>query len=258
MRALDAEELVINVLPRCQTLPNLYNLIAKLTKSIQHEAEALEKNYLPPYESLPKSTFIMHIPGSSRCDSSQMRKDVELLSDLRNMQSRPYVIRKLEKLRMALERTIRLEERNDRETALRHAKELPILLSTMTSLLPQLQDRPYLYNKVAAHIKMAVAQIDGSCHRLLRLKHAIMPVVVPQEIKQADEETSHDRWEDVGRLDEILDYVEEDTFAYLTFQAMKNSCEMDARILQQLETGQGDKNKLNEAALGHFEEVRLS
>mmetsp|Transcript_17209 Transcript_17209/g.26081 ORF Transcript_17209/g.26081 Transcript_17209/m.26081 type:complete len:129 (-) Transcript_17209:5-391(-) len=127
----------------------------------------------------------------------------------------------------------------------------------MISFLPRSEDRPYLYNKVVEHIKMAVVQIDSSCHTLLRLKQAVKPFVIPQEIQQDDEESSHDRWEDVGRLDEILDYLNEKTFVYSIFQAMKTNCEMDARILQQLETGQGDKNRLNEATLGHLEEVRL-
>lgn len=260
-RALDAEELVTNVLPKCQTQPSLYNLIAKLTYSIQHEADALARSDADsngtPYERQQFRSFVLHIPGNSQSDVDERRKDIELLNHLQQNQSRPFIVQKLQKLQIALEDTIYLDERKTKEESLRHSKELPILLKTMISFLPRLEDRPYVYNKVVEHIKMAVVQIDSSCHTLLRLKQAVKPFVIPQEIQQDDEESSHDRWEDVGRLDEILDYLNENTFVYSIFQAMKNNCEMDARILQQLETGQGDKNRLNETTLGHLEEVRL-
>ena len=87
--------------------------------------------------------------------------------------------------------------------------------------------------------------VDGDAEKYM--------VTVPEE---ESARSSRDYWEDVQRLDEIIDTLADGSFAKAAFVTMKMSAVAEARALQKLEVEQSRAFVLRE--IGSFEEVRLS
>jgi hypothetical protein len=162
--------------------------------------------------------------------------EVALLYDLVAVQRRPYVVKRLNAIRVEIEEEIKCLEAKIKEKATKRARVLDVILETMRSLLPSLYDFPHLYNQVVAHMAMIIEEINETQSRqgFFWVK-PFLSMHVPEKLKESDQVSALDRWLEVQRLDEISDILKEGSFAKAAIETMKQSCEMEAKALQKKE-----------------------
>lgn len=255
LRRLDAEELINRILPRCQVRPYVYNQIAMLTKEFQNEADALAQGEAKEagvaYKPLPRTPFVMHFPADVSQYTMEDRKvDVALLSDILAIPRRSLVAAKLSRGKMVLENDLKQMEREyaqllaAQKRAARAAQVAPTpaappvvpaaapprvsqgsltTTQTLTMILPSLADRPALYNQVCNLIQLSSEEDKTS------------PEVTPEKRDYDREMSSEERWKDVERLDEIIDFLEDGTVAKASFEGMKLTALAEAKAAQKIE-----------------------
>lgn len=256
LRRLDAEELIKRILPRCQVRPYVYNQIAMLTKEFQNEADFLAQGEAKEagvaYKPLARTPFVMHFPADVSQYTMEDRKvDVALLSDILAIPRRSLVAAKLSRGKMVLENDLKQMEREyaqllaAQKRAARAAQVAPATpvaapsvapaapprvtqgslttTQTLTMILPSLVDRPALYNQVCNLIQSSSEEDKTS------------PEVTPEKRDYNREMSSEERWKDVERLDEIIDFLEDGTVAKASFEGMKLTALAEAKAAQKIE-----------------------
>jgi hypothetical protein len=246
-RRLDAEEVIRWVLPNCQIRPYVYNQIAKLAERLQNEADEMAlteaKAAGEEYKPLKRTHFVMYMPvNSPNLPIADRKLDLALVTDLVSVKRRSMVILMLNSIRMRMQQQIKSMEADQQASARRETEERSLMLQTYISVLPRLRDRPSLVSQVGAHIAMLV---DGDADKYMG--------AAPEEERAR---SSRDYWEDVQRLDEIIDTLADGSFAKAAFGTMKMSAVAEARALQKIEVEQSRAFTLRQ--IGSFEEIRLS
>lgn len=251
-RRLDAEEVIRWVLPNCQIRPYVYNQIAKLAERLQNEADEMALTEAraagEEYKPLKRTPFVMHMPvNSPNLPLADRKLDLALVTDLVSVKRRSIVALLLSNIRMRMQQQIKSMESDLQASTRRETKERSLMLQTYISVLPRLSDRPSLVSQVGAHIAMLVD--DNS-----DVRKYMMSVKIPEE-DGGRARSSRDYWEDVQRLDEIIDTLT-DGFAKAALVTMKMGAVAEARAMQKVEVEKSRAFELHQ--VGSFEEVRLA
>jgi hypothetical protein len=266
-KRLDAQEFIDCILPICQTRPRVYNQIAKLVMECQNEADDLaqkEANVRGDVYTTPllRSSFIMHIPVKPLSYTIADRKmDLNLVKNLNTVKRRLDVMKMIHKLKMDLEGEIQTLEQELRESERNGRRERTSMVHTYLSVLPFLIDRPNLYDQVIAHIEMVEdGTLDPSQLNAFKKVHIETHKAPSSRNEWKDAQDVHDLlskeiWLDVQRLDEILDFLKDKSYAKVAFETMKTRAIREAKSRQKIEAERFLTRDSKLRATGGFEAI---
>ena len=233
----DVEELITTVLTCCQHRPSVYNEVSTVVIKLLSEVESRGKEIHPKVED-----FDWFLPEESSCNSLvELQKDRNLLDKLVavDIPQRPNVRSKLEALRDQIQSDIVTFNTIKIDKAKKTAKERDFDRAILAFILEKVSDRPHIHNRVVVELQKlqhedSYKQRRQSRRRRRRRRRATTSA--PLCWKKEEQPTALNRWEDVVRLDEIIDAVPETKLSLRELLVdLKDKCREEAKELQKVD-----------------------
>lgn len=230
----DYDECTNYVLPLSQRRPNVHRELVKVAQHLVRDIEAS-----PDYTdgSLKNVSFFVPQRNANADNIEELAKDLELINTLMNVSNRR-VRTKLITLQFKTQQALRDIKEHGEEPAATF-DELAIFLSTLALL----KDRPHVWNQVVVEVqRLQKEQKQQQQPEELSVWGFLSGTKPPTskspksfQWQPETRRTSEERWQDVERIDEVLDTVPEKSSAHHMLDQLKKKCATEARALQRVE-----------------------
>eukprot|EP00545_Synedropsis_sp_CCMP1620_P005789 CAMPEP_0119005830 /NCGR_PEP_ID=MMETSP1176-20130426/1950_1 /TAXON_ID=265551 /ORGANISM="Synedropsis recta cf, Strain CCMP1620" /LENGTH=234 /DNA_ID=CAMNT_0006957677 /DNA_START=215 /DNA_END=916 /DNA_ORIENTATION=+ len=202
-----------------------------------------------------KKEFDWFLPPKSDTPNTlvEVQKDCLLLHQIWDVPRRRNVRSKLLAIRNQIQADLDTFHTIQKKKTREHQKRLDQDRELLSFVLEHVQDRPHIYNHVIMHMQTitpTVHQHACSNEKLARRRRFASQqpnhhrrgsnnskATAPLRWKREDAPTAHNRWDDVVRLDELMDAVPETSLALCDLlHNLKQKCREEAKTLQKTES----------------------
>jgi hypothetical protein len=251
----DVDELVRTILPCCQHRPSVYNAVSKVMQALHADIRAQGED--PDAVDFQSPTgdifekFVWFLPPKSTTPNSlaEVLKDHMLLKQLWDIPKRRTVRLKLLAIRDSSQADLDVFHAIQQKKIAAYQKQLDQDRALLSFVLDNVQDRPHIYNHVILQMQSNNLQpkyqkevniYTKPRHRRFLPQHHrnSSSKAKPLRWKQEDPATAQNRWQDVERLDELMDAVPDTSLALSDMlYNLNETCRSEAKSLQRAQSG---------------------
>mmetsp|Transcript_36328 Transcript_36328/g.51376 ORF Transcript_36328/g.51376 Transcript_36328/m.51376 type:complete len:285 (-) Transcript_36328:140-994(-) len=267
----DLDECTNCVMPLTEHRPNVYNELVKFTLHLVREIES-DPDYVEDSSSFHHKPIIDSNKNQGTLE--EMQKDLDLIDSLMNGTNRR-IQRKMTTLKFKTQQAIRESKSQTSNDTLStspsssplssqqqdHSLDISNELSIFLSTLANLKDRPHIWNQVIGEVQRLQRELKlgeekeiqkeeessaSTWIHFLGVTTATTNTTNTKKHEEFDEiqylkwlpetrRTAGERWQDVERLDEVLDGIPMKSAARKMLDGLKKKCTTEARALQRVE-----------------------